>query len=161
MRIFIIAVAMLVATFPLHADIRTWTDSTGKYKTKAEFVSLRNGKVTLKKEDGVVRVLPLSRLSDADQKIAEDLAKESTKKSGRRNSGFINSVRAAPMRTQSISKMKTTHAWPDQFRIGNKSVSHRCRRSGWQTGPELAGGDFAVHRREQSLQAIPPKRAVG
>lgn len=50
---------------------RTWTDSTGKFKIDAEFVELRDGKVTLKRTDGKTAVLPLDRLSPEDRQLAE------------------------------------------------------------------------------------------
>ena len=50
------------------ADVRTWTDRTGKFKVEAEFVELVKGKVTLKRADSdKTVVLPLSRLSKEDQ----------------------------------------------------------------------------------------------
>ena len=108
MRSIITFLAVFFAVSILQADLRTWTDNTGKYKTKAEFVSLSNGKVTIKKEDGTERVIPLTRLSKSDRKVAEDLAKQAQKAnaSGRRRSGFVNSVRAAPMRAQSMNNLK-------------------------------------------------------
>lgn len=54
------------------AGVRTWTDSTGQYKTQAEFVELKDGQVTLKKQDGRALTLPLSRFSEADQKLIRD-----------------------------------------------------------------------------------------
>ncbi|MCA9215541.1 MAG: DUF1559 domain-containing protein [Planctomycetales bacterium] len=105
MRSVVCALAVVFLTSLSFAEIRTWTDNTGKYKTQAEFVSLKNGKVTLKREDGAERVLPLSRLSEVDQGIAKELAEKQAKASRNRN-GFINSVRAAPMRTQTINNLK-------------------------------------------------------
>ena len=46
---------------------RTWTDTTGKHKTKAKFLSISNGIVRLKKVDGKESRLPLEKLSDADR----------------------------------------------------------------------------------------------
>lgn len=51
------------------AGVRTWTDTTGKYKTEAEFVEIKDGQVTLKKSDGRILTLPLSRLCEDDQKL--------------------------------------------------------------------------------------------
>ena len=45
------------------AEIHTWTDSTGKYKTEAEFVSLVDDVVTLRKKNGKEVKLSLKRLS--------------------------------------------------------------------------------------------------
>jgi hypothetical protein len=60
---------------------QNWTDDTGKHKMKAEFVELRDGKVTLKKADGSTVKVPLERLSPADRKRAETLAAQAAKSS--------------------------------------------------------------------------------
>jgi hypothetical protein len=56
------------------AEVRIWTDSTGKHTIEAEFVGLADGNVTLKKADGKETILPLAKLSEADQEIASKLA---------------------------------------------------------------------------------------
>lgn len=53
---------------------RTWTDSTGKHNTEAVFLSLENGKVRLRKRDGKEIVVPIVRLSEADQRVAKERA---------------------------------------------------------------------------------------
>lgn len=53
---------------------QTWTDITGKFKVEAEFVSLQDGTVTLRRADGQEICLPLKKLSEADQNIARGLA---------------------------------------------------------------------------------------
>ena len=55
-------------------DFRTWTDATGKFQIKAKFVALKDGKVTLEKDDGKVVEIDVSKLSAADQKAAKDAA---------------------------------------------------------------------------------------
>jgi len=49
------------------AKWRTWTDSTGQYKTEAEFGGVAGGKVKLIKKDGSTVRLPLEQLSAEDQ----------------------------------------------------------------------------------------------
>lgn len=53
---------------------RTWQDASGQFSVEAEFVSLAEGKITLRKNDGKVLTLPLDKLSAADQAIAQQLA---------------------------------------------------------------------------------------
>lgn len=53
---------------------RTWTDNTGKFKIEAEFVKLSGGRVTLRRDDGTEITLTLDRLSEADRRIAQQLA---------------------------------------------------------------------------------------
>ena len=57
------------------ASARTWTDSTGKFRIDAEFVSLVDGVVTLKKPDGSATGIPLEKLSRADQDFVEESLK--------------------------------------------------------------------------------------
>lgn len=68
-----LAVAILL-TICLSLHARPWTDSTGKRTVEAEFVSLADGKVTLKKTDGKTVTMALEKLSAADQKVAKELA---------------------------------------------------------------------------------------
>ena len=51
-------------------EVRTWTDSTGTYKTEAAMVDYDSSeaKVHLKKTDGQVREVPLNKLSEADRR---------------------------------------------------------------------------------------------
>jgi hypothetical protein len=116
MRILLATGAALALVVSASAELRTWTDNTGKHKTEAEFVSLNNEKVTLRKANGKTISVPLSRLSDEDQKLAESLAAKQdsstedanrpTKYSRPNRGGIVNNVRAAPLRTQSMNKLK-------------------------------------------------------
>ncbi len=54
-------------------EIRAWTDITGKYKIKAKFVGLSEGKVTLEREDGTELTIPLEKLSEADRKVVAEI----------------------------------------------------------------------------------------
>lgn len=55
---------------------REWTDSSGSFRIKAEFLSLDGSTVLLKEKNGRKRSIPLSRLSTADQKLAREMAKK-------------------------------------------------------------------------------------
>lgn len=48
-------------------SVRTWSDSTGKFKLQATLISNTAGTVRLKKADGKVISLPVAKLSKADQ----------------------------------------------------------------------------------------------
>jgi len=54
---------------------RTWSDETGKFKIEAEFEKLDGDTVYLKKSDGKKMQIPKSKLSKADQKLIDKLAK--------------------------------------------------------------------------------------
>ena len=58
---------------PAEKGLRTWTDNTGAFRLEAEFVSVEGTQVTLRREDGEEITLPLSRLSEADQKAVKKL----------------------------------------------------------------------------------------
>jgi prepilin-type processing-associated H-X9-DG protein len=93
------------------AEIHTWTDSTGKFKTEAEFVSLTDGKVTLRKTNGKNITLPLERLSKKDQLLAQEqarLPKPSSRPPAptQAPNNVINSVRGAVYRVQTLNNMK-------------------------------------------------------
>jgi WD40 repeat protein len=57
------------------AETRTWTDSTGKFKIKADFLEIKDGQVHLQRTDGKKLNLPLAKLSKDDQAYLKDLVK--------------------------------------------------------------------------------------
>ncbi len=65
----LVAVAMLAVAASATAEVRTWTDSTGKHKFDAELLSTKDGKVRLRGADGKEVSVPLDRLSDADREF--------------------------------------------------------------------------------------------
>lgn len=64
------------ATFPLSlsAAPRQWTDVSGSFSVKAEFVELKDGQVHLKKDDGEVITVAVSKLSAADRNYLSNRA---------------------------------------------------------------------------------------
>ena len=89
LRIFAIApmgcifglVVSAVCLPPTTALAREWIDSTGTYTVKAEFVSLVDGQVSLKCDDGREIHLPLERLSQADQKYVRQQSSQAGSRS--------------------------------------------------------------------------------
>lgn len=72
----IIAIAVFAAcVVPLMAERRTWTDKTGKFTVEAELVEVKNEKVVLKKSNGENIAVALDRLSVADRRYLQSLAK--------------------------------------------------------------------------------------
>ncbi len=55
-------------------ELRTWTSDTGKFTIEATFGGLEDGKVKLLKQDGTTTLVPLEKLSEADQELAHQLA---------------------------------------------------------------------------------------
>ena len=64
---------LLLGFCPSNAEARKWTDKSGKYSIDAEFVSLNDGQVTLKRSDGKTVRLALENLSKADQEQVRQL----------------------------------------------------------------------------------------
>ena len=54
---------------------RAWTDKTGKFKLEAQFVSITDGKVVLKRRDGDNLTVPFASLSPADQLFLKQIGK--------------------------------------------------------------------------------------
>jgi hypothetical protein len=50
---------------------RTWSDSSGRFKTEAILVAIEDGHAILKKQNGSTVKVPLNRLSDADKDFVE------------------------------------------------------------------------------------------
>ena len=63
------AVLILLLGCVVRAEVRTWTDASGKHKLKAELVEFKDGKVRLKRGDGKVLSMSISKLSKSDQQF--------------------------------------------------------------------------------------------
>ncbi len=63
----------LLGFYASNVQARKWTDKSGKYSIDAEFVSLTDGQVTLKRSDGKTVRLALENLSKADQEQVRQL----------------------------------------------------------------------------------------
>ncbi len=61
-------------------DARTWTDSTGHYKIKADLIARDESRVVLQRADKSLVMVEISQLSDADKKYLQSKAKEDEKK---------------------------------------------------------------------------------
>jgi len=81
---------------------REWSDSTGKFKIEAEFVSLEDGHVHLKKVDGSTIDVPLERLSDLDR-------------------GYVNALVSAKMPASSAPAARKPLATPPLVEISAPS----------------------------------------
>ena len=60
--------------------VRTWTDSTGKFRIEAELIWLKNGQVRLKKKSGGFTNLPLEKLSAKDRLFLKNRRRANAKK---------------------------------------------------------------------------------
>ena len=70
-------VGLLLVATPVSA--RKWTSSDGKFSVEAELVEAKDGNVRLKRQDGKVITVPVSKLSKADQDHLSSIAKPEKK----------------------------------------------------------------------------------
>jgi len=73
LRIFALLIAVVLGLAPLRADVRTLTDKQGR-SIKADVLSVENGKVKIKRDDGQIFELPLDSLSEQDQSALREWA---------------------------------------------------------------------------------------
>jgi hypothetical protein len=64
----------------LRVRFRTWTDATGEFKVEAVLVKVDEDSVTLRRKDGKVITIPVSRLSKDDQQLLEESAADKKNK---------------------------------------------------------------------------------
>jgi len=63
----LLALILIFSALGAAAAVRTWTSSAGKHTIDAEMVDYRDGNVYLRRSDGKIVVVPLSKLSAADR----------------------------------------------------------------------------------------------
>jgi hypothetical protein len=79
----ILPVFALWAGLAVFAHGRTWTDSTGQYRTEADLIAFNDETVVLKKENHHLVAIPLTKLSEADQAYLQSKeAAENTRQAG-------------------------------------------------------------------------------
>ncbi|OYW29959.1 MAG: hypothetical protein B7Z47_04205, partial [Chthoniobacter sp. 12-60-6] len=69
MKIIATALLSLCLTLTASAEIRIWKDASGAHEIKAELVGVAGGKVTLKREDGTMLSMSITKLSKEDQAL--------------------------------------------------------------------------------------------
>lgn len=71
---FVWAIACLALVSATSAEeLRTWTNSTGKFKIEARLLGVEGEIAKLERKDGTVVQIPLTKLSAADRKYIEEL----------------------------------------------------------------------------------------
>lgn len=73
--------------FPYEADAlskgRQWSDASGKFRIRAALLAISGDRVTLRKQDMSELEVPISKLSDTDQRFIKSLEKEAGPGGGR------------------------------------------------------------------------------
>ncbi len=86
-RNLIAFVMFLTAAASAAAEMRIWTDASGRQQVEAEFVTLQDGKVWFHRADGRVVAAPLETLSQPDQAyIRQEIASRQKSKGTTKNS---------------------------------------------------------------------------
>lgn len=89
------------ATFSVaRAEIRTWTDKSGKFKVEAEFVETNGATLVLKRADGKRIEVPIARLSTTDQEVAKALMSAAAENPFKTTDSPV----ASPIRTGEIAE---------------------------------------------------------
>lgn len=105
MNRYIVGLAVLLASASVcDAQVRKWTDATGKYSVEAELVEFKDGKVHLRRADGQVVAVPLEKLSAADQAHVRQAAAGQEKP--REPAPTAKPPAAKPVWTMSLARMK-------------------------------------------------------
>lgn len=65
---------MEIVIAPVDKDMRMWSDATGSFRVEAKFLQLVDDKVKLQKADGKESLVPLAKLSAADQAFVKSVA---------------------------------------------------------------------------------------
>jgi outer membrane protein assembly factor BamB len=127
----ILTTAAIVFVCRAQEELRTWTDSSGKYKIKAEFVEVDGDDVVLNKEEGGEARIPLSRLSKADQKWISNLLNPQSAEVTANN---VDKAQKADTNAQFIST-----DWPRWRGVNNDAISVETGllKSWPQDGPPL------------------------
>ena len=90
----------------LCAELRNWTDITGKFQTKAKYLGFKNGIVRLEKVGGGVAAIPIAKLSLPDRLFARNQeASEATK---------LYLVEAERQRFKAIKRIRVLIAEPQK-----------------------------------------------
>ena len=76
-RTSVLLIALLLAASP--ASARKWTSSSGKFTVEAKLVEVKDGNVQLKRRDGKIITVPVSKLSKADRDYLSSLAEAKKK----------------------------------------------------------------------------------
>jgi hypothetical protein len=74
LRVLLSVLALMFAD-RCFAEMREWTDSTGKFKIQGEFVEIKENVLILRNATGKNARIPLDKLSDEDRRYLEELTK--------------------------------------------------------------------------------------
>ena len=65
----------------LDSDLRLWTDNTGKYQIRGRLLLYRDDTVWIRREDGLLSMLPINKLSPHDRQAIRQFADKKSRSS--------------------------------------------------------------------------------
>ena len=141
---------------------RTWTDVSGKHAIEAEFVELKGGKVTLKKEDGSTVTLPLKELSPADRREAQKLAAHSADENPFESGKKAGGAKDKASDDSSDEKPAAAGDWSDVRQVMiDPSPSGKIVPDAQTGGPLGKLSPFTYVAQDAASQRNPRHRAIG
>ena len=79
-RVMVCGVVLMALVVVGDAEARTWSSKSGKFTIEAEMVDFQGGMLRLKKSDGKELIVPLAKLSSADQRwVRSELRRRKSK----------------------------------------------------------------------------------
>ena len=97
MRGALLFTTVVLVTACHDAVAREWVDRTGRYKTEAEFVELKDGKAVLKRSDGKTVSVPLEKPSVKDRRYIRKLIEQQSAAPVEDTSGEADPAAGAPL----------------------------------------------------------------
>jgi hypothetical protein len=128
-------------------EVRTWVDSTGKYKIKAKLVQASEGQVTLEREDGTQVTIALNKLSEADRKYVAEMqsgdqdpfkAVKPAKKAAQKKKGAVmDADEEEEPAEKPIRKRKKVAEEPEEEEAGEVGGEPKAVTPRWSSAKEV------------------------
>lgn len=135
-------------------EMRTWSDSTGRYKIEGKFVDLSGGKVTIERPDGSKFEIEISKLSQDDRKFAAEQAANPFRPA-EDNPFKPKTGGGQPMASVATGSAGAARAVTPNW-AGAETVALMPTESEWKMSPPIAA-PTAPERKARSIP-LPPKK---
>jgi hypothetical protein len=101
-RLFSLALLIVLANIGVATDSRVWTDSTGKFQVEAEFVSVSDGMVVLKTNHQwpeslalavYLRLYSLEQMAKSSTSIVEEMNLGSNSRNSSKRNSYVTGLK--------------------------------------------------------------------
>ena len=141
-----------VVGFQSLSDARTWTDSSGKFRVEADYVGQKDGKVLLKKQNGITIGVPVNRLSKTDLDFLRSAASGGPAPTGANPLASVQSaedtIRMIGAEVEKGNLGIMWHALPISYQADVNDLVHtfagKMDRDIWNKGFGVAGKTLTV-----------------